>query len=89
MITKEGELHAAIIRHVAERGFAPFPKVLQEQLGWSESALEGALTRLAEIRGVILKPNSGGRMGYSSVYAHANADVGRSLGLSSEFWCPR
>ena len=58
MISKESELHTAIIRHVADRGFAPSTQVLREQLGWSDSALESTLTRLAEIRGVILKPNS-------------------------------
>src|SRR5688572_21679644 len=58
MATKEGELHAAIIRHVAEKGFAPSIQVLQRQLGWPESVLESTLRRLAEIRGLILKPNS-------------------------------
>ena len=58
MITKEADLHTAIIRHVAEQGFAPSNEVLQRQLGWSAGVLEASLTRLAEIRGVILKPNS-------------------------------
>jgi hypothetical protein len=58
MPTKEAELHAAIICHVAEKGFAPSMKVLHDDLGWPESLLKSTLERLAEIRGVILKPNS-------------------------------
>lgn len=58
MITAESELHTAIIRHVAERGFAPSTKALHELLRWPEPVVENTLGRLAEIRGVILKPNS-------------------------------
>jgi hypothetical protein len=58
MATKEAELHAAIIRHVAEKGFAPPMQVLHRNLGWPQPVLESTLKRLAEIRGVILKPNS-------------------------------
>jgi hypothetical protein len=58
MSTADSELHTAIIRHVAERGFAPSTKVLHEQLGWPEPDVGRALKRLAEIRGVILKPDS-------------------------------
>jgi hypothetical protein len=57
-VTKEAELHTAIIRHVAERGFSPTSAVLGKQLGWSKAAVRDTLTQLAEIRGVILKPNS-------------------------------
>ena len=57
-MSQETELHTAIIRHVAERGFAPPISTLRETLGWSESVVRGVLARLAEIRGVILKPNS-------------------------------
>ena len=57
-VNQETELHTAIIRHVAERGFAPPISALRETLGWSESVVRGVLARLAEIRGVILKPNS-------------------------------
>jgi hypothetical protein len=55
--TTASELHTAIIRHVAERGFAPSTKTLQQHLGWSEPEVERALRQLADIRGVILKPN--------------------------------
>jgi hypothetical protein len=58
MTTRESELHSALIRHVVERGFAPPTRLLAEQLGWSESELQGILKQLAAIRGVILKPNS-------------------------------
>jgi hypothetical protein len=58
MTTKEAELHAAIIRHVADKGFAPSMNVLHDELGWPESLVESTLEQLAEIRGVILKPNS-------------------------------
>jgi hypothetical protein len=58
VLTREGELHAFIIGHVAERGFAPSSDALQEKLGWPEAVVRSALTRLAETRGVILKPNS-------------------------------
>ncbi len=57
-MTEEGALHAAIIRHVVERGFAPPLTFLQEQLGWSKGVVEDVLERLAGIRGIILKPNS-------------------------------
>lgn len=57
-MTAESQLHTAIIRHVAERGFAPAIETLGETLGWSAIDVRTALTRLAEIRGVILKPNS-------------------------------
>ena len=58
MSTKENELHSALIRHVAKRGFAPSTELLLEQLGWSEGELQGALKQLAATRGVILKPDS-------------------------------
>jgi hypothetical protein len=54
----EAELHTAIIRHVAERGFAPSIGTLREELGWPASTIHTVLERLAAIRGVILKPNS-------------------------------
>lgn len=57
-MTKEADLHTAIIRHVAERGFAPTSTVLSKQLGWPKASVRETLARLAEIRGVILKPNS-------------------------------
>jgi hypothetical protein len=57
-MAKEAELHTAIIRHVAERGFAPSITTLQDQLGWPKSDVHATLTNLADIRGVILKPNS-------------------------------
>lgn len=58
MSTTESELHAAIIRHVAERGFAPTTTVLRQELGWPEPVVERTLKQLAAIRGVILKPDS-------------------------------
>jgi hypothetical protein len=57
-MTAESQLHAAVIRHVAGTGFAPTIEALGEALGWSGIGVRTALTRLAEIRGVILKPNS-------------------------------
>jgi hypothetical protein len=57
-MTRETELHTAIIRHVAQRGCAPSIGALRETLGWTESDVRAALERLAQLRGVILKPNS-------------------------------
>ena len=57
-MTKEAELHTAIIRHVAEQGFAPSIVALHQQLAWSELDVRSVLARLADIRGAILKPNS-------------------------------
>ena len=57
-MTPEVELHTAIIRHVAERGFAPAMSLLQAQLGWPDAELRSGLTKLVEMRGIILKPNS-------------------------------
>jgi hypothetical protein len=57
-VTRESELHTAIIRHVAERGSAPSSTVLGKQLGWSKAVVRDTLTRLAEVHGLILKPNS-------------------------------
>jgi len=57
-MTEEAELHTAIIRHVAERGFAPSNSNLCARLGWDEIKLRAVLAHLADIRGVILKPNT-------------------------------
>lgn len=57
-MTREAELHTAIIRHVAERGFAPSIDALQTRLGWSDAEVRDGLAKLVEIRGIILKPNS-------------------------------
>jgi Alkylmercury lyase len=58
VVTTESQLHAAIIRYVAEQGFAPTISTLTQQLGWSDAETRNALTKLSENRGVILKPNS-------------------------------
>jgi hypothetical protein len=58
VVAPESELHAAVIRHVAERGFAPSLTTLQTELGWPLDAVQSTLAALAAIRGVILKPNS-------------------------------
>jgi hypothetical protein len=58
VVTSESQLHAAIIRHVAEKGFAPKIEGLAKALAWSDTDVRSGLARLAEIRGVILKPNS-------------------------------
>lgn len=57
-MTREGELHSVIIRYVVRKGFAPSMDELSKALGWPEEVLRDVLSRLAEIRGVILKPNS-------------------------------
>ncbi len=54
----ESKIHHAVIGFVAKHGYAPTISSLSEQLGWSANDCRTALTRLSEVRGVILKPNS-------------------------------
>ncbi len=54
----DGQIHHAVISHVAQSGYAPTVSSLCESLDWSEERVETSLTDLSESHGIVLKPNS-------------------------------
>jgi Alkylmercury lyase len=51
-------LHHAILRHLADRGFAPSHRALAERFGVDAEVMTGALRTLEELHGVVLHPHA-------------------------------